>query len=172
MVAVQVNDKDGKPLTKVKAGETVERAKERIFEEFKVSSGSLKDHEGVPCLETELISAEEAPYEFMPFTPQQESHQNQWFCVTGTIERPKSSAGDRFKLVQLARGGYYPPNGDVEDAFQCQAHPDKDELRLISVRVVFLDEMLLTISSQMFTATLPSRLEWFSIKDRISEAVR
>ena len=43
---------------------------------------------------------------------QQQNHQNQWFCVTGTIERPKSSAGDRFKLIQLARGGYYPHSED------------------------------------------------------------
>ena len=72
--------------------------------------------------------------------PQQQKHENQWYCVKGTIQRPKSSAGDRFKLVQLARGGYYPHNGNLEDAFQCLPHPDKVELRLISVSVVFLDE--------------------------------
>ena len=74
--------------------------------------------------------------------PQQQKHENQWYCVKGTIQRPKSSAGDRFKLVQLARGGYYPHNGNLEDAFQCLPHPDKVELRLISVSVVFLDENL------------------------------
>ena len=60
--------------------------------------------------------------------------------MKGTIQRPKSSAGVRFKLVQLARGGYYPENGNLEDAFKCLPHPAEAELRLISVSVVFLDE--------------------------------
>jgi hypothetical protein len=50
-----------------------------------------------------------------------------------------SSAGDRFQLVQLARGGYYRPNEGIEQGFQCRVHPgeNKDNLRLVLVGVVF-----------------------------------
>lgn len=68
--------------------------------------------------------------------------QKKRFCVSGTIERSVSSAGDRFQLVQLARGGYYRHNEGIEQGFQCLAHPEenKDNLRLISVGVVFKEE--------------------------------
>ena len=53
------------------------------------------------------------------------------------MARPVSSAGDRFQLVQLARGGYYRPNEEIEQGFQCLAHPGENNLRLVSVGVVF-----------------------------------
>jgi hypothetical protein len=131
---LQVNDEEGNPLGNVRVGDTKLHALERLSR-----ARGLFDKEDVGLLHTDMITSEGGPY---VFKETQLPAVLQWFCVTGTIERPKStgSAGDRFKLVQLARGGYYPLHGGIEDAFQCQAHPDEDELRLMSVRVVFLDE--------------------------------
>ena len=72
--------------------------------------------------------------------PLQQEHTNQWYLVTGVLQRPRYCAGDRFKLVQLARGGYYPQNGRMDNAFKCREHPMETELGLISVAVVFIDE--------------------------------
>lgn len=116
MVAVQViNSKDDRPLTFVSEGDTFATARGRIELELKSDLGSngsffvvCKDVEGIPCLDTELISADKAPYNCRFFQQLlQGQDQKKRFCVSGTIERSVSSAGDRFQLFQLARGGYY-----------------------------------------------------------------
>ena len=66
--------------------------------------------------------------------------QLQWFRVKFTLSRDKSQGGVRLRLVELAKGGYYPLNGGMEQAFNCQVHPEDNNSRLISVDVVFTDE--------------------------------
>lgn len=151
MVAVRViNREDDTLLTFVREGDTVATARGRIELKLKSDLGDigsnasffvlLEDVEGIPCLDTESISADKAPYKCR-FSQQllQGQGQKKRFCVTGTIERSVASAGDRFQVIQLARGGYYRPNEGIEQGFQCLAHPEenRDNLRLISVGVVF-----------------------------------
>ena len=75
-----------------------------------------------------------------------------WFLCYGTVQRSKSSAGDRFKLVELARGGYYPQGKHMADAFKVEMHPTESDLRLVVVSVVFLDENL----ANLFVAAVHS----------------
>ena len=60
-----------------------------------------------------------------------------WCLCKGVIQRTKSNAGGRFKLIALARGGYYPQDTNVNEAFKVTNHAIDPNLRLITVSVVF-----------------------------------
>ena len=66
----QVNDANGNRLTLIPSGETVARALERIR-----SPGILEDSNGIALLDTDLITAEGAPYVFKAQQPQQQQQQ-------------------------------------------------------------------------------------------------
>jgi len=60
-----------------------------------------------------------------------------WFLCKGVLLRPKSNAGGRFKLIELAKGGYYPRGTNVNEAFKVTNHATDPSLRLMYVSVVF-----------------------------------
>jgi hypothetical protein len=74
MATVDINKVEGDFLVKVIAGESVERAKLRIFQ-FTNVRGALTTVAGVPPLDNEFITVAGAPYTFTPF-PQQLQQQN------------------------------------------------------------------------------------------------
>jgi hypothetical protein len=61
MLAVQVNDAEGRLFTKILSGETVEQAKKRITFE-----GILENSDGLALRDDETITEEGAPYVFKP----------------------------------------------------------------------------------------------------------
>lgn len=67
--AVQVNDKKGEHLTKIVVGETVHVALQRLKH---FGTGTLENAQGVALLDTELITAEDAPYVFFKKLQQQQ----------------------------------------------------------------------------------------------------
>ena len=79
-------------------------------------------------------------------------HEQCWHLVKGIITWRRSSVGVRFKLVQLARGGYYPQEKTMDDSFLTCMHPTETETRLISVSVVFSD----LYSANLFIANVHS----------------
>jgi hypothetical protein len=69
MSAVQVNDGTGKPLGKVMVGDTKLEALERLAD---LGAGGLRDKDDLGLLDTELITAEGAPYVFKPLQQQKQ----------------------------------------------------------------------------------------------------
>ena len=81
-----MNDEKGEPLTKLVAGETINVALQRLQ---RFGTGALEDKNGIALLDTDLITAEEAPYVFKPRRqPQQET-------LSATVKREAEEAVQR-----------------------------------------------------------------------------
>jgi len=60
-----------------------------------------------------------------------------WYQVKGIIKRNKHVAGVRFKLISLAKDGYYPAGMSVSEAFKVERTETESEDLLNHVSVVF-----------------------------------
>ena len=66
MTTIQVNDKDGKEIVKVKVGDTKQTALNRLGH----THGVLKDRNGVGLADDDLITDDDGPYTFAPLHEQ------------------------------------------------------------------------------------------------------
>jgi hypothetical protein len=108
MAAVQVNDFEGKHLTKVRSGWTVAEALTRI-----PAPGFLEDKEGVICGGEVVISTENGPSVFTVFQviqqQQQQQQQQPAFLIGAVVKGAKQSKGARgnvYKLLERHVGHY------------------------------------------------------------------
>ena len=77
MTSVQVNDKDGEAVAKVRVGDSRAKALNRLIP----MHGLLVDKNGVGLLDDDLITADNAPYTFTPVSQQPQPHGKLRCCV-------------------------------------------------------------------------------------------